>query len=268
MQQRAAQPELGADVSPLTLNVENIDSSTLRVKLGAPGRWEVPRSLLRGTVNSAPPGRAARPCFLAASPGGFLRVTGCALLALTMEGRDSSVCTYARRVLLHARQLCVVLAVQARTVLRRSTSLTTTLCRSALACRAWAARMPIQSSAPEAPGSFSRQPTAWLQTINLHPLLQDTACFCASWLPHFCCAGCLHKRTKKPCFVQPCSVHLLPSAQPFVSPWKRCLYTLPVSVEHVLLRKRETAAYELHVQLACARMLHRVGALSPAVVAC
>ena len=59
VQQRAAQPELGADVSPLTLNVENIDSTTLRVKLGAPGRWEVPRSLLRGTVNSALPWRTA-----------------------------------------------------------------------------------------------------------------------------------------------------------------------------------------------------------------
>lgn len=57
VQQRSAQPELGADVSPLMLNVENIDSTTLRVKLGAPGRWEVPRSLLRGTVNSAPPCR-------------------------------------------------------------------------------------------------------------------------------------------------------------------------------------------------------------------
>ena len=55
MQQRSALPELGADVSPLTLNVENIDSTTLRVKLGAPGRWEVPRALLRGTVDSAPP---------------------------------------------------------------------------------------------------------------------------------------------------------------------------------------------------------------------
>ena len=57
VQQRSAQPELGADVSPLTLNVENIDSATLRVKLGAPGRWEVPRSLLRGTVNGALPCR-------------------------------------------------------------------------------------------------------------------------------------------------------------------------------------------------------------------
>ena len=55
VQRRSAQPELGADVSPLTLNVENIDSTTLRVKLGAPGRWEVPRSLLRGTVSGALP---------------------------------------------------------------------------------------------------------------------------------------------------------------------------------------------------------------------
>ncbi|KAK9835343.1 hypothetical protein WJX81_003869 [Elliptochloris bilobata] len=51
-QQRSTQPELGADMSPLALNVENVDSTTLRVKIGAPGRWEVPRSLLRGTVNT------------------------------------------------------------------------------------------------------------------------------------------------------------------------------------------------------------------------
>ena len=51
MQQQSAQPELGADISPLQLTVVNVDSATLRVKIGAPGRWEVPRSLLRDTVN-------------------------------------------------------------------------------------------------------------------------------------------------------------------------------------------------------------------------
>ncbi len=51
MQQQSAQPELGADISPLQLTVVNVDSTTLRVKIGAPGRWEVPRSLLCDTVN-------------------------------------------------------------------------------------------------------------------------------------------------------------------------------------------------------------------------
>ena len=51
VQQQSAQAELGADISPLQLTVVNVDSTTLRVKIGAPGRWEVPRSLLRDTVN-------------------------------------------------------------------------------------------------------------------------------------------------------------------------------------------------------------------------
>lgn len=39
-------PELGADIRNLTLTVENISPMILRTKIGAPGRWEVPRSLL------------------------------------------------------------------------------------------------------------------------------------------------------------------------------------------------------------------------------
>ena len=39
-------PELGTDISNLTLTVENISPYILRTKIGAPGRWEVPRSLL------------------------------------------------------------------------------------------------------------------------------------------------------------------------------------------------------------------------------
>lgn len=54
MQQQAAAPALGADVSPLALRVENVDSRTLRVRIGAEGRWEVPRALLLGTTESAP----------------------------------------------------------------------------------------------------------------------------------------------------------------------------------------------------------------------
>lgn len=38
-------PELGPDVANLTLTVENISPFILRTKIGAPGRWEVPRSL-------------------------------------------------------------------------------------------------------------------------------------------------------------------------------------------------------------------------------
>ena len=34
---------LGPDVSPLEVLVESIDSNTLHLKIGAPGRWEVPK---------------------------------------------------------------------------------------------------------------------------------------------------------------------------------------------------------------------------------
>ena len=45
--QHGTQPELGSDVSPLALSVERVSRSILRVKLGAAGRWEVPRSLFK-----------------------------------------------------------------------------------------------------------------------------------------------------------------------------------------------------------------------------
>jgi hypothetical protein len=54
VQQQAAAPALGADVSPLALSVDNVDSRTLRVRIGAEGRWEVPRALLLGSADSAP----------------------------------------------------------------------------------------------------------------------------------------------------------------------------------------------------------------------
>ena len=34
---------LGPDVSPLEVLVESVDSNVLRLKIGAPGRWEVPK---------------------------------------------------------------------------------------------------------------------------------------------------------------------------------------------------------------------------------
>ena len=45
--QHGTQPELGSDVTPLELAVEHVSRSILRVKLGAAGRWEVPRSLFK-----------------------------------------------------------------------------------------------------------------------------------------------------------------------------------------------------------------------------
>ena len=45
--QHGTQPELGSDVTPLALSVEHVSRSILRVKLGAAGRWEVPRSLFK-----------------------------------------------------------------------------------------------------------------------------------------------------------------------------------------------------------------------------
>ena len=45
--QQGTQPELGADITPLDLSVEQISRSILRIKISAPGRWEVPRSLFK-----------------------------------------------------------------------------------------------------------------------------------------------------------------------------------------------------------------------------
>lgn len=39
-------PQAGRDLSPLTVSVQNLDRSILRVKIGAPGRWEVPAAQL------------------------------------------------------------------------------------------------------------------------------------------------------------------------------------------------------------------------------
>jgi hypothetical protein len=46
LQGSEAMPFLGADVSPLTLSIQNLDQNILRVKIGAPGRWEVPQDWL------------------------------------------------------------------------------------------------------------------------------------------------------------------------------------------------------------------------------
>ena len=34
---------MGSDISPLTVLVEPVDANILHVKIGAPGRWEVPQ---------------------------------------------------------------------------------------------------------------------------------------------------------------------------------------------------------------------------------
>ena len=38
-------PYLGQDISPLTLDVMPASAAVLRVRIGAPGRWEVPQAL-------------------------------------------------------------------------------------------------------------------------------------------------------------------------------------------------------------------------------
>ena len=45
--EQGTQPELGADITPLGLSIEQVSRSILRIKIGAPGRWEVPRSLFK-----------------------------------------------------------------------------------------------------------------------------------------------------------------------------------------------------------------------------
>ncbi len=46
LQGNGAMPFLGGDISPLMLSVQNLDQSILRVKIGAPDRWEVPQDQL------------------------------------------------------------------------------------------------------------------------------------------------------------------------------------------------------------------------------
>lgn len=46
LQGSEAMPFLGADISPLTLSIQNLDQNILGVKIGAPGRWEVPQDRL------------------------------------------------------------------------------------------------------------------------------------------------------------------------------------------------------------------------------
>jgi len=45
--EQGTQPELGADITPLGLSIEQVSRRILRIKIGAPGRWEVPRSLFK-----------------------------------------------------------------------------------------------------------------------------------------------------------------------------------------------------------------------------
>jgi hypothetical protein len=72
-QAAATLPQLGPDVSPLALTVERTRADILRVKIGAQGRWEVPRSTFPANVSAgAAPARR--------SPRARTR-TGCRLLA-------------------------------------------------------------------------------------------------------------------------------------------------------------------------------------------
>jgi len=42
-------PQFGPDVSSLNVGIQYITSNIVRVKLGAPGRWEVPAALFNVT---------------------------------------------------------------------------------------------------------------------------------------------------------------------------------------------------------------------------
>lgn len=39
-------PFLGVDINPLDVQMDNVDRGILRVKIGAPGRWELPQDKL------------------------------------------------------------------------------------------------------------------------------------------------------------------------------------------------------------------------------
>ncbi|KAK9831002.1 hypothetical protein WJX81_007621 [Elliptochloris bilobata] len=71
-QQSSTLPELGPDVSPLTLTQENVRMDILRVKIGARGRWEVPRATFPANISTAGSASAHSVVFNhSASPFGF-----------------------------------------------------------------------------------------------------------------------------------------------------------------------------------------------------
>jgi hypothetical protein len=48
---------LGSDITPLSVSVQNVDASVLRVTIGAAGRWEVPQAqLFTNTAQGESPG--------------------------------------------------------------------------------------------------------------------------------------------------------------------------------------------------------------------
>lgn len=53
---KAAQPELGNDISPLSLAVTSVGSDIVRIKIGDPDskRWEVPSGLFPARPSEAP----------------------------------------------------------------------------------------------------------------------------------------------------------------------------------------------------------------------
>lgn len=53
VQQSSTLPQLGPDVSPLTLTQESVRPDIMRVKIGAPGRWEVPRATFPANISAA-----------------------------------------------------------------------------------------------------------------------------------------------------------------------------------------------------------------------
>ena len=55
------QPALGPDVKDLDLTLEQVGPDILRVKLGAPGRWEVPPTIFKNTVPPTAADRGAAP---------------------------------------------------------------------------------------------------------------------------------------------------------------------------------------------------------------
>ncbi|CAL8465181.1 g4716 [Coccomyxa elongata] len=65
-------PFLGVDISPLGFQAESVDQGILRVKIGAPGRWEVPQNkLFTNTVRGSTDGSPLLELKYSASPFGF-----------------------------------------------------------------------------------------------------------------------------------------------------------------------------------------------------
>ena len=62
---------LGEDISPLELLVESMDPNILHIKIGAPGRWEVPKDDIFINTNQGVFHKPGNHCYALSKPAGW-----------------------------------------------------------------------------------------------------------------------------------------------------------------------------------------------------